>query len=137
MSESQTAVFNAIDSILSDVGSDIIQQVIERLTSLGVDPTQEDVFLISFSIIKVRDHITSVINQKCIPKALTATYVDMCCGHIITDMVSAGKMEYGDLGIDSVTEGDVSIKLDTDQKKQMIKSMMEGDDLLCYRKLKW
>ena len=125
-----------------------VRAVINRLTSFGYLPIENDSWELSFVMLKVENEIKNSCNITSIPEGLFTVAVDMICGEFLLGRKNTGKLDIStlDLGgaITSITEGDVSISFDansTDEQKfnQLMNYLMTKGkgEFVCYRKLSW
>lgn len=149
MTDEFQTVFDKIRIMLNDDDlNKVTETVLQRLSSFGYTPTEDDAFSIAFGIQKVQNHILNVTNQNSVPEGLFEVMVDMVCGEVLNVLYGSGKLELDHLDLDgivkSMTEGDSSITFETsgqgeDKVQQLIKWLMNGKgcDLLCFRKMRW
>lgn len=125
-----------------------VRAVINRLTSFGYLPIENDSWELSFVMLKVENEIKNSCNITSIPEGLFTVAVDMICGEFLLGRKNTGKLDIStlDLGgaITSITEGDVSVSFDTnstDEQKfnQLMNYLMTKGkgEFVCYRKLSW
>ena len=138
-------VIDSVNKILNDTNLTATDKVVERLVSLGYNPTDEDVWMIAFTMQKANHHILNTINHSTIPEGLIEVFVDMVCGEVLLTMYQTGKLELDSLDLDglilSVSEGDTSVSFDkegSDEAKlnNLLTWLMQGkgSDFLCYQK---
>lgn len=156
---------NRVKAAMPDLNDQFVADICDNLIALDVAPWGEaggfcddDVWLVCFSVRKVRSYILNYINQAAIPPGLNTVAVDMVCGNYIQMKYSAGKLDSIDLdfeedGLDhepiaravkTVTQGDTSVTFESvesnDSKTQrLIRALTEGKDgdLLRYRRMQW
>ena len=125
-----------------------VRAVLNRLTSFGYLPKEEDSWELSFVMLNVENHIKNSCNTTSIPEGLLNVAVDMTCGEFLMNRKNSGRLEISDLdlsgAVTSISEGDVSISFDTnstDEEKfnQLINYLINNGkgDFVCYRQLKW
>ena len=125
-----------------------IRAVLNRLTSFGYLPKEDDSWELSFVMLSVENHIKNSCNTTSIPEGLFNVAADMTCGEFLKNRKNSGRLVISDLdlsgAITSISEGDVSISFDTnstDEEKfnQLVDYLMtKGQgDFVCYRQLKW
>ena len=127
--------------------SNLTESVLKRLDSFGYTSTQDDVFVIGFSVQKVENSIKNECNISNIPEGLICAAVDMVCGEILRVKYSTGKLTLDDLDLDgviaSVSAGDTSVSFDKttsdDVKFNALLQMLTDrkGDLVCYRRIRW
>lgn len=122
--------------------------VLNRLTSFGYSPKEEDTWELSFVMSSVENHIKNSCNTSSIPEGLLNVAVDMTCGEFLMNRKNTGRLDISDLdlsgAITSLSEGDTSVSFDansTDEGKfnQLISYLLTKGkgDFVCYRQLKW
>ena len=125
-----------------------VRAVLNRLTSFGYLPKEEDSWELSFVMLNVENHIKNSCNTTSIPEGLLNVAVDMTCGEFLMNRKNSGRLEISDLDLSgavaSISEGDISISFDTnstDEEKfnQLINYLINKGkgDFVCYRQLKW
>lgn len=125
-----------------------VRAVINRLSSFGYLPIENDSWELSFAMLSVENNIKNSCNTTSIPEGLFTVAVDMICGEFLMGRKNSGRLDIStlDLGgaITSITEGDVSVSFDansTDEQKfnQLVSYLMTKGkgEFVCYRKLSW
>lgn len=125
-----------------------VRAVINRLTSFGYLPIENDSWELSFAMLKVENEIKNSCNTTSIPEGLFTIAVDMICGEFLMCRKNSGRLDIStlDLGgaITSISEGDVSISFDansTDEQKfnQLVNYLLTKGkgEFICYRRLSW
>ncbi|MBQ8765409.1 MAG: hypothetical protein IJZ16_01260 [Clostridia bacterium] len=125
-----------------------IRAVLNRLTSFGYLPTEDDSWELSFVMMSVENHIKNSCNITSIPEGLFNVAADMICGEFLMNRKNSGRLDISDLdlsgAITSISEGDVSISFDTnatDEQKfnQLVSYLLTKGkgEFVCYRQLKW
>ena len=144
----QTVCEDVQKLITTSLPDNFLVNVCNRLVVFGCVPSNDDVWLIAFSIQKVEQHILNMTNQVAVPEGLVPVAVDMVSGEIIRSKYLAGKLEMTDLDLSgmvkAVTEGDTSVTFsdegsDLDKLNELLNWLVQGKgcDLLCYRKMRW
>jgi hypothetical protein len=144
----QTVCNNVRKLITASLPDDFLVNICNRLVVIGCVPSDDDIWLLAFSIQKVEQHILNATNQATIPEGLIHVAVDMICGEVINTKYLSGKLKLDDLDlsgvIQTVTEGDTSVTFtkdgsDLEKMKGLLKWLMDGKgcDFLCYRKMQW
>lgn len=124
------------------------EAVLERLESFGVTITEDDAFLITFSINATISTIKTTCNINELPEGLFFVAVDMVCGEYLDAMKNMNKLNIKSLDLNGavtqIKEGDTSVTFDastTDEAKlsAFIHYLLYGrkGELVCYRKMKW
>ena len=149
MAEKHQPVVLAVIEILKDISlSDIVESTCKRLVSFGLEPVENDAYLIAFSIQKSAAHVLTATNQSKVPSGLFNVVVDMSCGEILDSLHKTGQLSFNNLCFDgivsSIKEGDTQVSFDkagSDEEKinVLIKNLIYGRerDLICFRKLRW
>ena len=149
MSENVQAVMTSVNKILNDTNLEaMVESVCERLVSFGYIPTEEDAWMIAFTMQKTTNHILNQINHSTIPDGLFEVAVDMVCGEMLNAKFLSGQLELTSLDfggiVQSVAEGDTTVSFSADgsdesKARELFTWLMggKGCDLLCYRKMKW
>ena len=149
MNESIQTVISAVTGNLGDTNlTPLVEPVVKRLVSFGYSPTEDDVWVITFSIQKAANHVLNEINQNEIPKGLTEVAVDMSCGEFLNAKYLSGQLEIGKLDlsgiVETIKEGDTSVSFkdgssDEEKLNALIGWMTSGKetDFLCFRKMRW
>ena len=125
-----------------------IEAVPERLKSFGITLTEDDAWLVAFSINCVVGSICNECNVDEVPEELFHVAVDMACGEYMTTARNMNKLNMDDINLDGIItqikEGDTSITFDasaSDEQKLtlFINHLLNGRrcELLCYRKMRW
>lgn len=142
-------VVNSVNNVLNDTNlNDTVEAVIKRLVSFGFVPTEEDSWMIAFSIKGTVNHVLNEINHTTVPEGLFEVVVDMVCGEVLNAKFHSGQLDLTDLDLDgmvqSVTEGDTTVSFsaegsDEAKLKGLLSWLIQGKgcDLLCYRKMRW
>ena len=110
--------------------------------------TEEDAWMIAFTVKGTINHVLNEINHKTIPDGLFEVVVDMICGEVLNAKVSLGQLDMTNMDLDgmiqSVTEGDTTVSFAVDGSDEAkLKGLLswlsqgKGSDLLCYRKMRW
>ena len=148
MALSKETISTLTEKIAEVYESSLTELVLQRLDSFGYEPTEDDVFCISFSVQKVENSIMNDCNIVDIPEGLMSIAVDMVCGDILGTLYRIGKLNMTSLDLDgaiaSVSAGDTSVSFDgatSDTEKfatllQLLTSCGRGD-FACYRQIKW
>lgn len=139
----------SIKSLLDETVSDsFIEAVLKRLESFGVTVTEDDAWLIAFSIRYTHTTICNECNIKEVPEGLFYVAVDMACGEVMNTLKGMCRLKVDGLdlngAITQIKEGDTSISFDasaSDEQKltAFIHHLLHGKrgELVCYRKLYW
>lgn len=149
MNENLQAVVTSVNNILNDTNlNTITEKVVNRLVSFGYDPTNEDDWMIAFTIQKSVNHVLNEINHSTVPNGLVELVVDMICGELLNAKFLSGQLNLAELDLDgmiqSVQEGDTTVSFSTEgsdeaKLKGLLSWLIQGKgcDLLCYRRMRW
>lgn len=116
--------------------------IINRLASLGYVATEEDHWVIDYTIQKVTNHICNNCNLKEIPDGLRTKAIDMATGEILKIKHSLGLLNV-ESAINSIKEGDTQVNFinGSTPAEQYIKYIdnliIDNVDYAKYRKLDW
>lgn len=141
----------SIKSLLDDTASvtdSFIEAVLMRLESFGVNVTEDDTFMIAFSIRYAHNTIFNFCNIKTLPDGLYNIAVDMACGEYLNTLKGMCRLNLNGVdlngAISQIKEGDTTVSFDastSDEQKltAFINHLLHGrkGDLVCYRKFKW
>lgn len=140
-----------IQKIKSIVGDDFSEPfcntVLNRLSNIGYEFKEEDIWSLSFSMQKIKNHINNSCNTTSIPDGLFQVAVDMICGEFLFAKKQTGQLEIAELdltgAIASISEGDTKVSFggtsDEDKFNQLLNYLLtkgEGE-FVCYRKIRW
>ena len=112
---------------------------------MGIEASQQDDTLITFSYELTLEHVLNNTNQEALPEGLIYSFISAVCGKYISALYLSGKAE----GIDfdsafrSVHLGDTSVELSGltgAEKYKLLTDTLNSDledELECYRKLRW
>lgn len=149
MCEHYQTVIDSVNNILKDTNLiSFTETVTKRLVSFGYDPTEEDVWMIAYSIKGTVNHVLNEINHTTVPDGLFEVVVDMICGEVLNAKFLSGQLDLTALDlngiIQSVKEGDTTVSFlaegsDEAKLKGLLSWLIQGkgSDLLCYRKMRW
>lgn len=146
MNENLQTVVTSVNEILKD--TTFTESVIQRLVSFGYSPTEDDAWMIAYTIKGTVNHVLNEINHQTIPDGLFEVVVDMICGEILNAKFLSGQLDLTALdlsgAVESVREGDTQVTFSADgsdsaKAQELFRWMMNGKgcDLLCYRKMRW
>ena len=121
-----------------------MEDIKQRLATLGYTATATDDWMLGFCLDKVTNHIKQNCNVSEVPLGLHSIAVDMACGEFLFGKKSSGQS----IGIDfeavakSIQEGDTTITFDTtnsieSQYEALISYLMREVDFAAYRCIKW
>lgn len=149
MSEIQLNVLTDILLILNDSNfkETLIEMVLKRLESFGYVVTENDSWIIAFSMKKVENHIKNTCNVASIPEGLDEVFVDRVCGEVLFSLKQTGKLDNTfdlEQAVTKVKTGDTDVTFTTEgTPEQRLNSLInyligkgEGD-LTCHRKIRW
>lgn len=127
----------------------IKDKVVKLLTKIGYTPTEEDDFLIDFSIDKVENDIKNYCNIGEIPDGLAYVFCYRVCGEFINAKKNSGSLEMQNMKINtafvtSISMGDTSTSFsDKNSGENRINSLISyllttgQDSINAYRCIKW
>ena len=126
--------------------------VLLRLDSFGYTPSDNDSWMIAFSIQKVENHIKNSCNISAIPDGLKEVAVDRICGEFLFSKKQTGKLnaENGfdiEMAVKQVQAGDTNVTFAVGEGSETLETKLnklisyllncgEGD-FVCYRQLQW
>lgn len=122
----------------------MIENIKQRLYSLGVDVTEDDNDNIEFCLEKVIKHVKNGCSIAVIPKMLEQVVIDMVCGEFLK--IKRKSFKSGDISkiLKSITEGDTRIEYyETQNDEQKMDTLIEHllnfgkGDLINYRCIRW
>lgn len=149
MNNAFQAVITSVNNILNDTDlTTMTETVVDRLVFLGYTPTDEDTWMIVFSMQKTVNHVLNQIGHSKIPEGLTEITVDMVCGEFLNVKFLSGQLDLTSLDLDgmiqSVSQGDTSVSFsaegsDEAKLKGLLSWLIHGKegDLICCRKMRW
>lgn len=149
MNENIQTVVDSVNKILNDTNlNSMVEAVVERLVSFGYTPTEEDAWMIAFTVNGTVNHVLNEINHTKIPDGLFEVVVDMVCGEVLNAKFLSGQLDMTKLDLDgmiqSVKEGDTTVSFSAEGSDEAkLKGLLswliqgKGSDLLCYRKMRW
>lgn len=149
INENLQTVVDSVNNILNDTNmADTVESVILRLVSFGYEPTEDDAWVIAYSIKGTVNHILNETNQKVIPDGLFEIAVDMACGEMLNAKLLSGQLDITGLDlsgmVQSVKEGDTQVTFseaesDEAKFKELLSWVIrgKGSDLICYRRMRW
>ena len=149
MNENLQAVVTSVNKILKDTNLTIFtEDAVNRLVSFGYEPTEDDAWMIAYTMKGTINHVLNEINHMAIPSGLFETVVDMICGEILNAKFLSGQLDLVALDLDgmiqSVKEGDTTVSFSADGSDEAkLKGLLswlihgKGSDLLCYRRMRW
>jgi hypothetical protein len=149
MNSAFQAVVTSVNNILNDTNLETVTEtVVDRLVSLGYTPTDEDTWMIAFSVKGTVNHVLNQIGHSTIPEGLVEIVVDMVCGEFLNTKFRSGQLDLSALDLDgmiqSVSQGDTSVSFNTEgsdeeKLKGLLSWLIHGKegDLICYRKMRW
>ena len=149
MNENVQTVIDSVKTILDDTNlNTVVGDAVNRLVSFGYVPTEEDAWLIAFSMQKTIDYVLNEINHKTVPEGLHKVVVDMVCGEVMNTKFLSGQLDLTALDLDgmiqSVKEGDTTVNFSAEGSDEAkLKGLLswliqgKGSDLLCYRRMRW
>lgn len=149
MNENLQTVVDSVNNVLNDTNlTTFTEDVVERLVSFGYTPTEEDAWMIAFTVKGTVNHVLNEINHAKVPEGLFEVVVDMICGEVLNAKFLSGQLDMTNLDLDgiiqSVAEGDTTVSFSVDGSDEAkLKGLLswliqgKGSDLLCYRRMRW
>ena len=149
MNETVQTVVDSVNNILNDTNlNSMVEAVDKRLVSFGYTPTEEDAWMIAFTVQGTVNHVLNEINHKTVPDGLFEVVVDMICGEVLSAKFLSGQLDLEGLDLDgmiqTVTEGDTTVSFNAEgSDESKLKGLLswliqgKGSDLLCYRRMRW
>jgi hypothetical protein len=149
MNENLQTVVTSVNNILNDTNLIVFtENVINRLVSFGYDPTEDDTWMIAYTMKGTVNHVLNEINHMKVPAELNEVVVDMICGEVLNAKFLSGQLDMTSLDLDgmiqSVKEGDTQVNFsaegsDEAKLKGLLNWLIQGKgcDLLCFRKMRW
>lgn len=127
----------------------IKDKVVKLLTKIGYTPTEEDDFLIDFSIDKVENDIKNYCNIGEIPDGLAYVFCYRITGEFLNAMKNSGSLDIENMKLNtafvtSISIGDTSTSFsDKNSDENRINSLISyllttgQDSINAYRCIKW
>ena len=127
----------------------IKDKVVKLLTKIGYTPTEEDDFLIDFSIDKVENDIKNYCNISEIPDGLAYVFCYRVAGEFLNAMKNSGSLDIENMKLNtafvtSISMGDTSTSFsDKNSDENRINSLINyllttgQDSINAYRCIKW
>lgn len=127
----------------------IKDKVVKLLTKIGYTPTEEDDFLINFSIDKVENDIKNYCNIGEIPDGLAYVFCYRVVGEFLNAMKNSGSLDIENMKLNtafvtSISMGDTSTSFsDKNSDENRINSLISyllttgQDSINAYRCIKW
>lgn len=119
----------------------MLDDVKQRLESLGFTVTEADEWVLQFCCDKVTNHILNSCNLAVVPDGLREIAVDLACGEYLGGKLNAGQLEY-ETAVKNIKLGDTSVDFDGASDADLIKSLINDlkgreIDFAAYRAIKW
>lgn len=86
-----------------------IDEVKNRLNSLGYSTDDNDTFALTFLMSKVENHIKHFCNIKEVPECLNYVAIDMTCGEFLQGKKSTGNLEIEPI-VKKIQDGDTTVE---------------------------
>ena len=149
MNENLQTVVDSVNKILNDTNlNPMTESVVNRLVSFGYDPTENDAWMIAYTMKGTVNHVLNEINHTTVPEGLFEVVVDMVCGEVLNAKFLTGQLDMLNLDLDgmiqSVSEGDTTVSFSADGSDEAkLKGLLswlihgKGSDLICYRRMRW
>lgn len=124
----------------------MIEQVKERLASLGYEVVEMDDFALQFAVQKAEQYIKHFCNIIEIPDCLSHVWVDMAAGDFLQTKKSLGQLSSMQIEpiVKKIQEGDASVEYAATVDREAtfnayVDKMVHGhaDELISHRKLRW
>ena len=135
-----------------EVDDKFIEQILNRLLSLGYKPSEADSWMITFCIQKVENHIKNSCNISEIPDELKEIEIDRICGEFLFSKKQSGQLntENGfdvEMAIKQVQAGDTNVTFAVGEGSETLETKLNAlisyllnygeGDFVCYRQIKW
>lgn len=135
-----------------EVDDKFIEQILNRLLSLGYKPSEADSWMITFCIQKVENHIKNSCNISEIPDELKEIEIDRICGEFLFSKKQSGQLnaENGfdvEMAIKQVQAGDTNVTFAVGEGSETLETKLNAlisyllnygeGDFICYRQIKW
>ena len=128
--------------------SDLTEQILLRLDSFNYVVTQEDTWMLGYSVRGIEQTIKNECNLDEIPEELHFAAIDMVCADFLTAKHETGQLEISTLdlsgAVTSIKEGDTSVNIDSATTDAALFSKLlqqlsarGRSELICYRAIKW
>lgn len=123
-----------------------IDNVKNRLSSLGYEVSDDDTFALNFLISKVDQHIKHYCNINEVPECLGYIAIDMTCGEFLQSKKSTGQLTALQIEpiVKRIQDGDTTVEFvaTTDSEavfNAFVSNLISGyeADLLAYRCIAW
>ena len=124
----------------------MIEQVKERLASLGYEVVEMDDFALQFAVQKAEQYIKHFCNIIEIPDCLSHVWVDMAAGDFLQTKKSLGQLSSMQIEpiVKKIQEGDTTVEYAATVDREatfnaFLDKMVHGHDseLISHRKLRW
>lgn len=124
--------------MLSDtsIELELVDLLLSRLESFGIELTVDDSFLVGFSIMKSHQAILNFCGIIRVPSELYSTVVDLTVADILSSFKVNGRIDYS---VSSVNIGDTSVSFSSNCIDDIISQLQINgkDELVCFRKVRW
>ena len=123
-----------------------IDDVKNRLNSLGYEVSDDDTFVLNFIINKVEQHIKHYCNINEVPESLGYVAIDMTCGEFLQSKKSTGQLTALQIEpiVKRITDGDSTVEFTSSVDNEAIfnafvSKLISGyeADLLAHRCIVW
>lgn len=132
----------------SGISEPAITLACERLDSFGYAVSEDDAWMIGFSIQKTEAFIKNECNLSEIPERMRHAVADRACGEFLFAKKQTGQLNLEPLdlsgAVSSVKEGDMQVTFkdgesDSDKLDSLIDFLLNRGkgELACFRKLRW
>lgn len=124
----------------------MIEQVKERLKSLGYEPVEIDDFGLQFAVQKAEQHIKHFCNISEIPECLAHVLIDMAAGDFLLTKNSIGQLSSMQIEpiVKKIQTGDTTVEYAATVDREAtfnayLNKMVLGheSELIAHRKLRW
>ena len=124
----------------------MIEQVKERLASLGYEVVEIDFFGLQFAVQKAEQYIKHFCNITEIPDCLSHVWIDMAAGDFLLTKKSIGQLSSMQIEpiVKKIQDGDTTVEYAATVDREAtfnayLDTMVHGHDseLIAHRKLRW
>ena len=124
----------------------MIEQVKERLKSLGYEVVEIDYFGLQFAVQKAEQYIKHFCNISEIPDCLSHVWIDMAAGDFLLTKKTVGQLSSMQIEpiVKKIQEGDTTVEYAATVDREAtfnayLDKMVHGQDseLIAHRKLRW
>lgn len=120
----------------------MLDDVKERLKSLGFTVAEADNWVIEFCCEKVTSHIKNNCNVSAIPEGLREVAIDLACGEFLRGKFKSGGLDY-ERAVKRIKEGDTDVEFvaglsDAELVNALIADLRGREiDFAAHRRMRW